>query len=1017
MNMKFLYSLLLALFLSFSALVAEDDGAGSVNSILSFSDSDNSLNGKRGNRRGGRRNQRVETEKVVVEKVESTKEDIEEKPQVVEENEEKVEPISTDGESGAIQEEVASEIDAELIEEVVNKIDLEEKAESKIVENTETPKPKKGFFNFFKSKFKRNSGEGKDAPVDEVEEKEFVKAQDIESETDPVAEIKTVGEEKAEVIEKVKTPEELHNADLLEQIAKQKDIIEQTKSVKGQAAFSEGLVEYKKFQFEEALQYFRQAHVYLPEDENVKKYIRLCTQQLGMSQSNSIKMKFINEGRDVYNQELIINVRFHLSKVDEMLSRSKKLWLSKEKKFKAEAQRSVNEAEVELRKAEDSTNMLRGWEGKGKLIEEITERDNDIKKMLVVYRKYFKERIAEDARKKAKQLSESAAKDKEYKLEALLLQAKRDYLNRDYEKSIRICKIILKKQLHHDGALVILKKSREKRDRILLAKIKMKSAEEWKKNIEKIENASIFYSDPVVYPKNWDEISRRESVQIRKTYEPEWLKQLTQKMKSRVTLHMPENSLQEIVEMIQEQTGVNFRIDPKLDLEDAVITDMELKDLPLDSALAIVLRNISSDEPLWYNLRDGAIFISDRDGQQAIIAKLETVSYDVTDLITSFSDQSGGAGAQLGNGITGITDSEDEDTITSDVLIDLLKRSIDPASWEIEGVTAESYESGVILISQTSIIHEKITAMLSKFRKLQKLQVSIEVRFISSSEDDIFDMDISLSGQNDVPMEDSGVNVGSAIFSSRNNLDTDTRAATVLGSAADNAVSGAPEFISLDRASEGLFTEISVLDPIRASLVFHALSRKQSIKDLIAPRLTVLNNKTGFFRRQVNTHYVANISASNGGSTPQPGIVASGIQLEVRPTVSSDRKYVTLTLTPVVTQLVNLGTREIRFLSAQPVAGDGQTAVIIVTSATIEVPQVENWQLQTTAQVPDGGVLFVGGRMGHTENNVKRGVPLLSKVPILGRLFRTDGEFSRFDNLIISVRAKILIFDELENKL
>ena len=994
MSKNFLYLFLIVFSTSFPALSGEDESTDSINDVLNFSNSSLDSSSRNRGRRGSERT-KIEIEKVEGDQSALIKASSDEKP------------VSVEVEDKNIAEAAAVEDDSIDLKNEDKIVDAEVAVENtQVVEGKQTSEVKKGFFNFFKSKLKRNRSD--DGQIKKTEE-----LANIDIKTNSGGNV----EEIPDAVVEVKTVEQINNSDLLDQIAKQKEIIDQTKSVKGQAAFSEGMVEYKKFHFEEALQFFRQAFVYLPEDKKVKKYIKLCSQQLGMSQSNSIKMKFITEGRDVYNQELIINVRFHLSKVDKMIAKSKKLWLSKEKKFKAEAQRSLNDAEIELRKAEDSTNMLRGWEGKSKLVKQIAERDHEIKKILVVYRKYFKERIAEDASIKAKQLSESAAKDQEYKLEALLLQAKRNYLNKEYEKAIRICNIILKKELHHDGALTILKKSREKRDRIRLGKIKMKSAEEWKKNIENIEKASIFYSDPVAYPKNWDEISRRESVQIRKTYEPEWLKQLTQKMKSRVTLLMPENSLQEIVEMIQEQTGVNFRIDPKLDLEDAVITDMELKDLPLDSALAIVLRNISSDEPLWYNLRDGAIFISDRDGQQSIIAKLETVSYDVTDLITSFSDQSGGAGAQLGNGITGITDSDGEDTITSDVLIDLLKRSIDPASWEIEGATAESYESGVVLISQTSIVHEKITKMLSKFRKLQKLQVSIEVRFISSSEDDIFDMDIGLSGQNDIPLEDSGVDVGSAVFSSRNNLATDTRAATVLGSAADNAVSGAPEFISLDRASEGLFAEISVLDPIRASLVFHALSRKQSIKDLIAPRLTVLNNKTGFFRRQVNTHYVANISSSNGGSTPQPGVVASGIQLEVRPTVSSDRKYVTLTLTPVVTQLVNLATREIRFLSAQSVSGGGTSSIVVVTTATIEVPEVENWQLQTTAQVPDGGVLFVGGRMGHTENQVNRGVPLLSKIPLLGRLFRTDGEFSRFDNLIISVRAKILIFEELENKL
>ena len=73
-------------------------------------------------------------------------------------------------------------------------------------------------------------------------------------------------------------------------------------------------------------------------------------------------------------------------------------------------------------------------------------------------------------------------------------------------------------------------------------------------------------------------------------------------------------------------------------------------------------------------------------------------------------------------------------------------------------------------------------------------------------------------GLDEVPLEDSGGQEGSGVYSKRTNTASDTRVASLLGSAADNAVGGAPLFISENRAAEGLNFELSVLDPVSAGI-------------------------------------------------------------------------------------------------------------------------------------------------------------------------------------------------------
>jgi general secretion pathway protein D len=303
------------------------------------------------------------------------------------------------------------------------------------------------------------------------------------------------------------------------------------------------------------------------------------------------------------------------------------------------------------------------------------------------------------------------------------------------------------------------------------------------------------------------------------------------------------------------------------------------------------------------------------------------------------------------------------------------------------------------------------------FRKQQKLQVSIEARFITSSDDDLFDVGVEWKGLDEVALEDVAT-VGSGVYSDRSTTDFDSRVATVLGSAADDITGGSPSFIGENRSTQGLNAELTVLDPIRASIVLHALSRKRTTKDLIAPRLTVINNSQGYFLNTEEISYVDNFTSDQGNVVPEIERVSSGELLVVRPTVSSDRKYITLDLSPQVTRLVGLEEKNLQLpVRRDNGGGGGSSSTSEIVDVTIELPEVELWQLQTRVQVPDGGVVLVGGRMGNNERKSTRAVPILSKVPVLGRLFRSDGESVELENLVISVRAKILIFDELEGKL
>ena len=80
----------------------------------------------------------------------------------------------------------------------------------------------------------------------------------------------------------------------------------------------------------------------------------------------------------------------------------------------------------------------------------------------------------------------------------------------------------------------------------------------------------------------------------------------------------------------------------------------------------------------------------------------------------------------------------------------------------------------------------------------------------------------------------------------------------------------------------------------------------------------------------------------------------------------------------------------------------GQTAPVI-----IQLPEVETQSVFTTATVPDGGSILLGGlsRLRNIERRAE--VPWLAKIPLLGFFFKEEGYNDERESLMIMLRAWI----------
>ena len=195
----------------------------------------------------------------------------------------------------------------------------------------------------------------------------------------------------------------------------------------------------------------------------------------------------------------------------------------------------------------------------------------------------------------------------------------------------------------------------------------------------------------------------------------------------------------------------------------------------------------------------------------------------------------------------------------------------------------------------------------------------------------------------------------------------------------------------------------SFLDDIQVNFLIEATQAHSATRVLTAPNLTLFNGQRANLQLADQIQYITDFDSDTTvtqgvavtTTTITPGTLMSGLLLDIEATVSADRRYVFLTLHPQVTELLGFRT-------------------VPASAGPIELPNLRFQTIETTVSVPDGGTLLIGGLKQAGEIEREEGVPLLSKVPILNRVFTNRGKVRDERTLLILVKPKIIIQPEEE---
>ena len=79
-----------------------------------------------------------------------------------------------------------------------------------------------------------------------------------------------------------------------------------------------------------------------------------------------------------------------------------------------------------------------------------------------------------------------------------------------------------------------------------------------------------------------------------------------------------------------------------------------------------------------------------------------------------------------------------------------------------------------------------------------------------------------------------------------------------------------------------------------------------------------------------------------------------------------------------------------------------------------DLPLTQNSSVMTRVSVPDRGTVMLGGLTLTSEREMESGVPVLGKLPLLGRLFSNRSQIKDKQILLILVKPTIMLQQETE---
>lgn len=596
----------------------------------------------------------------------------------------------------------------------------------------------------------------------------------------------------------------------------------------------------------------------------------------------------------------------------------------------------------------------------------------------------------------------------------------------EYKKTLILCKHILSIDPNDTEIQSLLVRTRRLNHIITQDQIQRKTARNRDLVIRDIEEAAIPYQDIFRYPprKEWEKLgstklSLEERVQAEEPIENLNIarKLETTKIKS---ISFENRPLKEVLDYLQTISNISFvankQAQDSMEMGELTVDLPEVTNLSLLDVLQLVLEQAGSTEPYSYQIKSGAIIIGP---SETLKKRMFTEFYPINDIAASRPDfpapplsirlktQDDSGGLDAGGGVFDTDDGESQKpSVGPEKLVELIQSRIFEEDEENGSV---EHQSGRLVVNTTLPNHAKIKELLEQLRKLSGIQVSVEARFLDIQDNLLEEIGVDIGGPVEsalsYPIPDVnglGTSVASGYAFIDRGLAYETRSTVI----SDYSGFLGTEVTPFNIGNEGgMALQWNLIENYQLEAIMTTVAKTQKTHTLDAPRVLAFDNQIAHTMVINQIAYIKDVDVNQTGVSPviNPliGSFRVGSMLEIRPTVTHDRKYVILEVKPT-------SARHVDSKYAQLSLAQGYTMV------EVELPVILLSQIKTTITIPDGGTVLVGGLKKIIEQERSIGIPVLQRIPVLNLLFGRRGQTRLRNNQFVLIKANILSIKEEE---
>ena len=573
----------------------------------------------------------------------------------------------------------------------------------------------------------------------------------------------------------------------------------------------------------------------------------------------------------------------------------------------------------------------------------------------------------------------------------LMFQEALDHFDaEEYDKCANLCDDVLRIDPLHDRAKEVRDSAWRARHKNISRRFVTSRKElfrQWNQDIEEariLQDAILVNPDPERW-KELTELRRKYSTTIEDNADSEINMALAAEIAGQRVPSLSvssETSLETVIDQLRTFTNIPFVVTP--DATDAVDSEGIEFNITLAHETSVLnaleLITAAAGEDVVYTFRHGVVYITTRAKANS---DLVLRPHDVKDLVAQLIDH---AGPRINEIRLPDGDYDDEDggpfgglvgepvpIYDPDNLEALIRQSIATGTWdEVEGVSIR-FQNGLLFIRHTADVQNEVFEFLQNLRRYTSSMVHIEARFLTITKDYLQEIGVDWRGNGgdgspldlaDLDDVSNGlVNNASAGFDN-NGLGLPSAAAANPSSGAyfdefgDGDIRARTENIlgaygSRLGANGGMTMQFSFLDDLQYNMILRAVEKRNQAQELQSTFLSAQNTQRAYATMLNQITYVQDfdveVALAAFIADPVIGVVSDGIVLDVRPTIAHDRKYIMLELRPTVATLV------------RPLPEFTSSLAGLTTPVTIQLPELQVSSANTTAVVPDGGTVVIGG--------------------------------------------------------